>query len=116
VATDWHLVHLGARCRGGAVVGHRRGNRGGPLRGASRRATRASGRTNTSSRWPASTCFVKSQGRRAGIQLAHAGRKASAARPWDGSAHLANNAGGWPTMAPSALAYGGTLDKVCRRR
>ena len=56
--------------------------------------------------------FVKAQGAVAGIQLAHAGRKASAARPWEGGAHLANEAGGWPTVAPSAIAFGGDLGKV----
>ena len=50
----------------------------------------------------------------AGIQLAHAGRKASAALPWQGGAHLADNAGGWPTLAPSAVAFGDTLTKVPR--
>jgi 2,4-dienoyl-CoA reductase-like NADH-dependent reductase (Old Yellow Enzyme family) len=48
----------------------------------------------------------------AGIQLGHAGRKASAARPWEGGAHHANDKGGWQTVAPSAVAFGGVLDKV----
>jgi 2,4-dienoyl-CoA reductase-like NADH-dependent reductase (Old Yellow Enzyme family) len=58
--------------------------------------------------------FVKGHGAVAGIQLAHAGRKASAARPWEGGAQLADDAGGWPTFAPSAVAFGGALDKVPR--
>jgi 2,4-dienoyl-CoA reductase-like NADH-dependent reductase (Old Yellow Enzyme family) len=49
-----------------------------------------------------------------GIQIAHAGRKASAARPWEGGAHLPDHAGGWPTLGPSALAFGDTLTKVPR--
>jgi len=49
-----------------------------------------------------------------GIQIAHAGRKASAARPWEGGAHLADEDGGWPVIAPSALAFGGDLTKVPR--
>ena len=40
-----------------------------------------------------------------GIQLAHAGRKASSQRPWDGGKLLAPGAGGWETVAPSALPY-----------
>ena len=56
--------------------------------------------------------FIKQNGAVPGIQLAHAGRKASAARPWEGDAHLADDAGGWPTIAPSALAFGGGLTKV----
>jgi 2,4-dienoyl-CoA reductase-like NADH-dependent reductase (Old Yellow Enzyme family) len=58
--------------------------------------------------------FVKQNGAVPGIQLAHAGRKASAARPWEGGAHLNDNAGGWQTIAPSALAFGDDLPKVPR--
>jgi 2,4-dienoyl-CoA reductase-like NADH-dependent reductase (Old Yellow Enzyme family) len=58
------------------------------------------------------TRFIKQQGAVAGVQLAHAGRKASATRPWEGGAHLADGAGGWSTIAPSALPYGGSLTKV----
>ncbi|MEO6568488.1 MAG: oxidoreductase, partial [Opitutaceae bacterium] len=56
--------------------------------------------------------FVKQQGAVPGIQIAHAGRKASAARPWEGAAHLADSAGGWTTVAPSAAPFGGDLNKV----
>ena len=41
-----------------------------------------------------------------GIQLSHAGRKASSARPWDGGQLLTLEQGGWPTVAPSAIAHG----------
>jgi 2,4-dienoyl-CoA reductase-like NADH-dependent reductase (Old Yellow Enzyme family) len=113
VATDWHLVHLGARASGGAglVI-------------AEATAVSAEGRITPGDAgiWadkhiePIARInrFVKSQGAVPGIQLAHAGRKASAARPWDGGAHLADSAGGWPTLAPSALAFGGPLNKVPR--
>jgi 2,4-dienoyl-CoA reductase-like NADH-dependent reductase (Old Yellow Enzyme family) len=47
-----------------------------------------------------------------GIQLAHAGRKGSASRPWEGDAHLEVEQGGWQTIAPSAMAFGGALSKV----
>jgi 2,4-dienoyl-CoA reductase-like NADH-dependent reductase (Old Yellow Enzyme family) len=50
----------------------------------------------------------------AGIQIAHAGRKASADLPWRGGAHLADAQGGWPTIAPSAIPFGDTLTKVPR--
>ena len=113
VATDWHLVHLGARASGGAglVI-------------AEATAVSAEGRITPGDAgiWadkhvePIARInrFIKSQGAVPGIQLAHAGRKASAARPWDGNAHLADDAGGWPTLAPSALAFGGPLNKVPR--
>jgi 2,4-dienoyl-CoA reductase-like NADH-dependent reductase (Old Yellow Enzyme family) len=57
---------------------------------------------------------VKEQGAVPGIQLAHAGRKGSAARPWEGGAHLDDEAGGWMTIAPSSIAFGAELPKVPR--
>ncbi len=110
-ATDWHLVHLGARAVGGAglVI-------------AEATAVAPEGRITPGGRgiWNDAQAeavarinrFVKQHGAVPGIQLAHAGRKASAARPWDGGAHLADEAGGWPTLAPSALAFGGDLGKT----
>lgn len=48
-----------------------------------------------------------------GIQIGHAGRKASANRPWEGDDHIHDAAqGGWPTISPSAIAFGGGLGKV----
>ena len=110
-ATDWHLVHLGARAAGGAglVI-------------AEATAVSPEGRITPGDAglWADRHIeplirinrFVKDQGAVPGVQLAHAGRKASAARPWDGGAHLADADGGWPTLAPSALAFGGDLPKV----
>lgn len=113
VANDWHLVHLGARAAGGAG-----------LIIAEATAVAPEGRISPGDAgiWSDKhieplariTRFVKSQGAVAGIQLAHAGRKASAARPWEGSEHLAAEQGGWSTIAPSALAYGGGLTKLPR--
>ncbi|MEO5958029.1 MAG: NADH:flavin oxidoreductase/NADH oxidase [Opitutaceae bacterium] len=111
VATDWHLVHLGARATGGAglVI-------------AEATAVSPEGRITPGDAgiWadkhvePLARInrFVKSQGAVPGIQIAHAGRKASAARPWEGGAHLSDSAGGWRTVAPSALAFGGALNKI----
>lgn len=112
-ATDWHLVHLGSRAVGGAglVI-------------AEATAVTPEGRITPGDAgiWadkhlePIARInrFVKAHGAVPGIQLAHAGRKASAARPWEGGAHLADGAGGWPTLAPSAVAFGGDLGKVPR--
>jgi len=111
VASDWHLVHLGSRAVGGAglVI-------------AEATAVSPDGRITPGDAgiWadkhlePIARInrFIKDQGAIAGIQIAHAGRKASAAKPWDGGAHLSNEAGGWSTFAPSDLAFGGELDKV----
>src|SRR5580692_2815797 len=113
VATDWHLVHLGSRAVGGAG-----------LVMAEATAVSAEGRITPGDAgiWAEKHIepiarinhFVKGQGAVPGIQIAHAGRKASAARPWEGGASLADNAGGWQTIAPSALAFGGELTKVPR--
>src|SRR5664280_508544 len=113
VATDWHLVHLGSRSVGGAglvvaeatAVSPEGRITPGDAGIWSDKHLEAIARINR---------FVKQHGAVPGIQIAHAGRKASAARPWEGGAHLADGAGGWPTMAPSALAFGGELPKVPR--
>ncbi|MBS0664280.1 MAG: NADH:flavin oxidoreductase/NADH oxidase [Verrucomicrobia bacterium] len=109
--TDWHLVHLGSRAVGGAG-----------LIIAEATAVAPEGRITPgdagiwsdrhAEAYQKITRFLKAHGAVAGIQIAHAGRKASAARPWDGGAHLADDAGGWPTVAPSALPFGGDLGKV----
>jgi 2,4-dienoyl-CoA reductase-like NADH-dependent reductase (Old Yellow Enzyme family) len=111
VATDWHLVHLGARAMGGAA-----------LVIAEATAVSPDGRITPADAglWADKHIeplvrinrFIKSQGAVAGIQLAHAGRKASASRPWEGGVHLSVHDGGWRTLAPSAIAFGGALDKV----
>lgn len=113
VANDWHLVHLGARAAGGAG-----------LIIAEATAVAPEGRITPGDAgiWADKhveplariTRFVKQHGAVPGIQLAHAGRKASAARPWEGGAHLADDSGGWETVAPSAIPFGGPLGKTPR--
>jgi 2,4-dienoyl-CoA reductase-like NADH-dependent reductase (Old Yellow Enzyme family) len=56
---------------------------------------------------------IKAAGAVPGIQIAHAGRKASANRPWEGDDHIPeSDARGWQTIAPSAVAFGANLPKV----
>ncbi|MGI3128919.1 NADH:flavin oxidoreductase/NADH oxidase [Halopseudomonas pachastrellae] len=56
---------------------------------------------------------IKAHGAVPGIQIAHAGRKASANRPWEGDDHIPNEAAnGWQTIAPSAIPFGAHLPKV----
>jgi 2,4-dienoyl-CoA reductase-like NADH-dependent reductase (Old Yellow Enzyme family) len=58
---------------------------------------------------------IKAGGAVAGIQIAHAGRKASANRPWEGDDHILDaDPRGWQTIAPSAIAFGANLPKVPR--
>jgi 2,4-dienoyl-CoA reductase-like NADH-dependent reductase (Old Yellow Enzyme family) len=103
-ANDWHLVHLGSRAVGGASL-------------VFTEATSVSpeGRISPDDLgiWKDEhidflkriTDFIKQNGSVAGIQLAHAGRKASHASPWKGRRALKENEGGWQTVAPSALAF-----------
>ena len=108
---DWHLVHLGARAVGGAG-----------LIVAEATAVSPDGRITPGCTgiWDDKhiepiarvTRFIKQHGAVAGMQIAHAGRKASSALPWEGGAHLADNAGGWPVVAPSAIAFGGEQNKL----
>jgi len=103
-ASDWHLVHLGSRAVGGAA-----------LIITEAAAISAAGRISPSdlgiyrdehvAKLEQITTFISAQGAVAGIQLAHAGRKASVAVPWDGGTRIAPQDGGWEPLAPSALAY-----------
>ncbi|ELZ11030.1 NADPH dehydrogenase/ 2,4-dienoyl-CoA reductase (NADPH) [Halovivax asiaticus JCM 14624] len=104
LATDWHRVHLGSRAVGGAGV---------VLTEATAVEERGRITPEDLGIWsdahrdalaPVAE-FVKSQGATPGIQLAHAGRKASKTRPWDGSEPLQLDDGGWETVAPSAVPY-----------
>jgi 2,4-dienoyl-CoA reductase-like NADH-dependent reductase (Old Yellow Enzyme family) len=105
LATDWHFVHLGSFATGGAglVI-------------SEAAAVVPEGRISPHDLglWDDAqipmlrriTDFIHAHGSVAGIQLAHAGRKASTKRPWDGSGTVAPNDGGWSNvMAPSALAF-----------
>ncbi len=111
VPNDWHLVHLGARAVGGAglvcveATGVTPAGRISP--GCTGLWSDAHGHA-----FARIARFVKAHGAVPGIQLAHAGRKGSARRPWEGDAHLSPAEGGWETLAPSALAFGGDLPIV----
>ena len=101
---DWHLVHLGSRAVGGA---------GAVLAEAT--AISAPGRISPSDTglwndaqmhaWQPIARFITAHGAVAGMQLAHAGRKASTWRPWEGHGALPVDHGAWPTIAPSALPF-----------
>ena len=103
--SDWHLVHLGSRAVGGAGL---------VLTEAA--AVAAEGRISPQDLGiyhdehieplRRITRFIEEQGAVAGIQLAHAGRKASTARPWEGKDAVPVENGGWrPVFGPSALAF-----------
>ena len=113
LANDWHLVHYGSRAVGGAglVIVEATG-----VAPEGRITPGCLGLWSDTQIAPLARIaqVVKAHGAVAGIQIAHAGRKASAALPWNGGAHLSEAQGGWETIAPSAIAFGGELAKVPR--
>jgi 2,4-dienoyl-CoA reductase-like NADH-dependent reductase (Old Yellow Enzyme family) len=102
---DWHLTHLGGLARGGAGLVMQEAT-----------AVTPGGRITP---WDLGIWddehadsyirileFIEQQGAVAGIQLAHAGRKASTDRPWAGGGYVDLEQGGWETLAPSEAPFG----------
>ncbi len=104
LANTWHLVHLGSRAVGGAG-----------LIIAEATAVQAHGRISPQDLgiWQDAhvealrpiTQFLVEHGAVPGIQLAHAGRKANTARPWEGGGPLPTPPTGWPIVGPSAIPF-----------
>ncbi len=112
VTNDWHRVHYASIARGGAGLVIVEATAVTP---EGRITPGCTGLWNDGqvAGMAAIAAGIKAAGAVAGIQIGHAGRKASANRPWDGNAHIPNEApDGWQTIAPSALAFGGDLSKV----
>ena len=104
-AADWHLVHLGSRAVGGAGLVFTEASAVEP-RGRISPHDLGIWKDDHVPALKRITDFIRSQGAAAGIQLAHAGRKASTARPWEGGAPLETSPGGWrPVVAPSPLPF-----------
>ena len=103
--TDWHLVHLGALARGGAGLVLTEATAVVP---EGRISPQDAGiwTDEQAADYARITAFIHSQGAVAGIQLAHAGRKASTFAPWRGHGSVPEADGGWPTIGPSAVAFG----------
>ncbi len=103
-ANDWHLVHLGSRAVGGAALVMQEAT-----------AVAAAGRITYGDMgiWKEEhiaplqriTSFIHANGAVAGIQLAHAGRKASCELPWLGGAQIKEGIRHWQTVAPSAIPF-----------
>src|SRR5216110_1753982 len=104
-ANDWHFVHLGTRAVGGAGLVFTEAS-----------AVTPEGRISPEDLgiWKDQHVpelariarFVHAQGAVAGMQLAHAGRKASVSRPWEGNKFLLPDHGGFrPVLAPSAIPF-----------
>ena len=103
-ANDWHLVNLGTRAVGGAGLVFTEAAAVSP-QGRITHHDLGIYRDEHIEFLRRITDFIKSQNAIAGIQLAHAGRKASHHRPWEGSAALKEDENPWITEAPSAIAY-----------
>ncbi|MFO1515410.1 MAG: NADH:flavin oxidoreductase/NADH oxidase [Lysobacterales bacterium] len=104
VPNDWHFVHLGSRAVGGAGLILTEATAVCPQ---GRISPQDTGLWNEAqgAAWRRIVDFVHAQGAAIGVQLAHAGRKASTDQPWRGGKPLAADAGGWPPEAPSALPF-----------
>jgi len=100
----WHLVHLGSRAIGGAGLVFTEAS-----------AVEERGRISAAdtgiyvdahiASWRPIAEFIRSHGAVPGMQIAHAGRKASTAPPWTGGKPVSIEDGGWQPVAPSALAF-----------
>jgi 2,4-dienoyl-CoA reductase-like NADH-dependent reductase (Old Yellow Enzyme family) len=104
VPDDWHLVHLGSRAVGGAGLVLTEATAVTP---EGRISPADTGLWNDAqqSAWARIAAFVKSQGAPVGVQLAHAGRKASTAAPWLGGKPVPLDQGGWQPVAPSPVPF-----------
>lgn len=101
---DWHFVHLGSRAVGGSGIVFTEATHIEPI---GRITPNCLGLWNSeqADAFARIVRFVESQGAVPGIQLGHAGRKASTLPPWEGSKPLAPADGGWATIGPSPLAF-----------
>ena len=104
VPDDWHLVHLGSRAVGGVGIVFAEATHIEP-RGRITPSCLGLWNDEQATAFARIARFVEAQGAVPGIQLGHAGRKASTMRPWEGSKPLAPDEGGWETIGPSPLAF-----------
>lgn len=102
--TEWHLVHLGSRAVGGAALVMVEATAVNP-EGRISPADSGLWSDEHTQAFRGIAAFVRDQGAVPGIQLAHAGRKASTAVPWRGEGSVTSGDGGWQPIAPSPLAF-----------
>lgn len=114
VINDWHKVHLAGIARGGAGLVIAEATAVSPEGRITPGCAGLWNDTQAEALGPV-VGAIKAAGAVPGIQIGHAGRKASANRPWEGDDHIAEgDPRGWQTIAPSAIAYGAGLPKVPR--
>jgi 2,4-dienoyl-CoA reductase-like NADH-dependent reductase (Old Yellow Enzyme family) len=103
-ANDWHLVHLGSRASGGTALIIQEATAVSP-EGRISPGDLGLWKDEHIEKLQSINQFIVSQNAIPGIQLAHAGRKASVTEPWNGNKKLDETNGGWDTVAPSAVGY-----------
>jgi 2,4-dienoyl-CoA reductase-like NADH-dependent reductase (Old Yellow Enzyme family) len=104
MATDWHLVHLGSRAVGGAGLVMVEATAVSPVGRISPFDSGIWSDAHVEAFAPI-VHFIKQQGAIPGIQIAHAGRKASTDAPWNGGGAVGPAKGGWQPIAPSPIAF-----------
>jgi 2,4-dienoyl-CoA reductase-like NADH-dependent reductase (Old Yellow Enzyme family) len=112
IINDWHLIHLGAHAIGGAGLVVAEATAVAP---EGRITPGCTGIWNDrqAEKWPRVIAFLKQLGAVPGMQIAHAGRKASANRPWEGDDHMKpDDPRAWQPIGPSAVPFGANLPRV----
>lgn len=114
IVNDWHQVHYAGIARGGAGLVVVEATAVAPEGRISPGCAGIWSDAHAQAFVPVVKA-IKAAGSVPGIQIAHAGRKASANRPWEGDDHIAeDDARGWQTIAPSPIAFGHHLPKTPR--
>jgi 2,4-dienoyl-CoA reductase-like NADH-dependent reductase (Old Yellow Enzyme family) len=111
--SDWHLVHLGSRAVGGAALVIAEASAVTPHGRITPQCAGIWSDTHVDA-WARVAKFVKEYGAVPAIQIAHAGRKASVSRPWEGDKHLTDAEGGWQPIGPSPINFGGKDNRLWR--
>ena len=101
---DWHIQHLGARAFGGAGIVFTEATGVSPI-GRITHGCLGLWNDEQQAFMARLVRLIESAGAVPGMQIAHAGRKASSARPWEGGAPIAVHDGGWLPWAPSAIPF-----------
>ncbi len=108
VPNEWHFAHLAARAVGGVglIIAEATG-----VEAQGRITLGCTGLWNDAQAeaWQRIVAFGRAQGAVMGVQLGHAGRKASTLKPWEGYASISHEQGGYESIGPSALAFAPAL-------
>jgi 2,4-dienoyl-CoA reductase-like NADH-dependent reductase (Old Yellow Enzyme family) len=111
---DWHFVHLAGLARGGSGLVIAEATAVSP-EGRITPGDAGIWNDDQAALWTRAVKLIEDGGAVPGIQIAHAGRKANAERPWEGDDHIAgDDPRAWEILGPSAVAQGGGLSRVPR--